>query len=124
MASAASSASICTSAHTLLRRTGAAASPIAPTRSEYQESYNFGFVDPYWTADGVSLGYNPNYYCHMIFERAMERMEADPLLGNISGKMIERLSGDCFNNLDIRVSNQKSARRSGSDRRAAWRARG
>ena len=27
-------------------------------RSEYQSSYNFGFVDPYWTADGVSLGYN------------------------------------------------------------------
>ncbi|HLA31075.1 MAG TPA: outer membrane protein assembly factor BamA, partial [Pseudomonas sp.] len=31
------------------------------TRSEYQESYNFGFVDPYWTADGVSLGYNAFY---------------------------------------------------------------
>src|SRR5690606_6930065 len=28
------------------------------TRSEYQSSYNFGFVDPYWTPDGVSLGYN------------------------------------------------------------------
>lgn len=31
------------------------------TRSEYQERYNFGFVDPYWTADGVSLGYNAFY---------------------------------------------------------------
>lgn len=31
------------------------------TRSEYQTSYNFGFVDPYWTADGVSLGYNAFY---------------------------------------------------------------
>ncbi|WP_439861274.1 outer membrane protein assembly factor BamA [Pseudomonas sp. MBLB4136] len=30
-------------------------------RSEYQTSYNFGFVDPYWTADGVSLGYNAFY---------------------------------------------------------------
>jgi len=28
------------------------------TRSEYQSAYNFGFVDPYWTVDGVSLGYN------------------------------------------------------------------
>ena len=27
-------------------------------RSEYQSSYNFGFVNPYWTPDGVSLGYN------------------------------------------------------------------
>ncbi|SDG91138.1 Beta-barrel assembly machine subunit BamA [Pseudomonas benzenivorans] len=31
------------------------------TRSEYQSRYNFGFVDPYWTADGVSLGYNAFY---------------------------------------------------------------
>jgi len=31
------------------------------TRSEYQTRYNFGFVDPYWTADGVSLGYNAFY---------------------------------------------------------------
>ncbi|VXB63491.1 Outer membrane protein assembly factor BamA [Pseudomonas sp. 8AS] len=31
------------------------------TRSEYQTSYNFGFVDPYWTPDGVSLGYNAFY---------------------------------------------------------------
>ncbi|MBS7663458.1 outer membrane protein assembly factor BamA [Pseudomonas lalucatii] len=30
-------------------------------RSEYQTSYNFGFVDPYWTPDGVSLGYNAFY---------------------------------------------------------------
>ncbi|MGX5220336.1 MULTISPECIES: outer membrane protein assembly factor BamA [Pseudomonas] len=28
------------------------------TRSEYQSRYNFGFVNPYWTPDGVSLGYN------------------------------------------------------------------
>nr|WP_298114894.1 outer membrane protein assembly factor BamA [uncultured Pseudomonas sp.] len=34
---------------------------IGLTRSEYQESYNFGFVDPYWTEDGVSLGYNAFY---------------------------------------------------------------
>ncbi|MBP8263795.1 MAG: outer membrane protein assembly factor BamA [Pseudomonas sp.] len=34
---------------------------IGLTRSEYQESYNFGFVDPYWTIDGVSLGYNAFY---------------------------------------------------------------
>ncbi|NQD93901.1 outer membrane protein assembly factor BamA, partial [Pseudomonas sp. CrR25] len=31
------------------------------TRSEYQTRYNFGFVDPYWTPDGVSLGYNAFY---------------------------------------------------------------
>ncbi|AKX44355.1 hypothetical protein AKN87_04025 [Thiopseudomonas alkaliphila] len=31
------------------------------TRSEYQQSYNFSFVDPYWTQDGVSLGYNMYY---------------------------------------------------------------
>lgn len=31
------------------------------TRSEYQTAYNFGFVDPYWTIDGVSLGYNGFY---------------------------------------------------------------
>ncbi|HBX55935.1 outer membrane protein assembly factor BamA [Pseudomonas sp. UBA2684] len=31
------------------------------TRSEYQSRYNFGFVDPYWTPDGVSLGYNAFY---------------------------------------------------------------
>jgi outer membrane protein insertion porin family len=31
------------------------------TRSEYQTRYNFGFVDPYWTVDGVSLGYNAFY---------------------------------------------------------------
>ena len=31
------------------------------TRSEYQTSYSFGFVDPYWTVDGVSLGYNAFY---------------------------------------------------------------
>ncbi|WP_039700220.1 BamA/TamA family outer membrane protein, partial [Pseudomonas aeruginosa] len=30
-------------------------------RSEYQTRYNFGFVDPYWTVDGVSLGYNAFY---------------------------------------------------------------
>jgi outer membrane protein insertion porin family len=34
---------------------------IGLTRSEYQSRYNFGFVDPYWTADGVSLGYNAFY---------------------------------------------------------------
>ena len=34
---------------------------IGLTRSEYQSRYNFSFVDPYWTADGVSLGYNAFY---------------------------------------------------------------
>ncbi|WP_434770944.1 outer membrane protein assembly factor BamA [Pseudomonas entomophila] len=34
---------------------------IGLNRSEYQTRYNFGFVDPYWTADGVSLGYNAFY---------------------------------------------------------------
>jgi outer membrane protein insertion porin family len=31
------------------------------TRSEYQTRYNFSFTDPYWTDDGVSLGYNAFY---------------------------------------------------------------
>ena len=30
------------------------------TRSEYQSRYNFGFVDPYWTEDGVSLATTPS----------------------------------------------------------------
>lgn len=34
---------------------------IGLNRSEYQTRYNFGFVDPYWTEDGVSLGYNAFY---------------------------------------------------------------
>ena len=34
---------------------------IGLTRSEYQSSYSFSFVDPYWTPDGVSLGYNAFY---------------------------------------------------------------
>lgn len=31
------------------------------SRSDYQSSYNFGILDPYWTMDGVSLGYNVFY---------------------------------------------------------------
>ena len=31
------------------------------TRSEYQSKYNIGFTDPYFTKDGVSLGYNAFY---------------------------------------------------------------
>ncbi|HHX33724.1 MAG TPA: outer membrane protein assembly factor BamA, partial [Gammaproteobacteria bacterium] len=31
------------------------------TRSDYQSNYNFSFVDPYWTVDGVSLGYHGFY---------------------------------------------------------------
>ena len=31
------------------------------TRSEYQSKYNIGFTNPYFTADGVSLGYNAFY---------------------------------------------------------------
>ncbi|SHL02631.1 outer membrane protein assembly factor BamA [Phytopseudomonas punonensis] len=34
---------------------------IGLTRSEYQSRYNFSFTDPYWTEDGVSLGYNAFY---------------------------------------------------------------
>jgi len=34
---------------------------IGLTKSDYQTRYNFGFVDPYWTVDGVSLGYNAFY---------------------------------------------------------------
>ena len=40
--------------------TGNSAS-IGLTRSEYQSKYNIGFTDPYFTADGVSLGYNAFY---------------------------------------------------------------
>jgi outer membrane protein insertion porin family len=31
------------------------------TRSEYQSKYNIGFTNPYFTTDGVSLGYNAFY---------------------------------------------------------------
>ncbi|TWI55492.1 Beta-barrel assembly machine subunit BamA [Pseudomonas duriflava] len=31
------------------------------TRSQYQTRYNFSFTDPYWTEDGISLGYNAFY---------------------------------------------------------------
>ncbi|MCP2073409.1 UNVERIFIED_ORG: outer membrane protein insertion porin family [Pseudomonas lini] len=31
------------------------------TRSSYQSKYNIGFTDPYFTPDGVSLGYNAFY---------------------------------------------------------------
>jgi len=31
------------------------------TRSEYQENYSFSFTDPYFTDDGVSLGYSAFY---------------------------------------------------------------
>ena len=31
------------------------------TRSKHQSRYNFGFTDPYFTKDGVSLGYNAFY---------------------------------------------------------------
>ncbi|MBD9396091.1 outer membrane protein assembly factor BamA [Pseudomonas sp. PDM11] len=34
---------------------------IGLTRSEYQSRYNFSYTDPYWTEDGVSLGYNAFY---------------------------------------------------------------
>nr|WP_288467020.1 outer membrane protein assembly factor BamA [uncultured Pseudomonas sp.] len=34
---------------------------IGLTRSEYQSRYNFSYTDPYWTEDGVSLGYNAIY---------------------------------------------------------------
>ncbi|WP_277962031.1 outer membrane protein assembly factor BamA [Pseudomonas sp. RIT-To-2] len=34
---------------------------IGLTKSEYQTRYNFSYVDPYFTPDGVSLGYNAFY---------------------------------------------------------------
>lgn len=34
---------------------------IGLTRSNYQTNYNFAFTDPYWTDDGISLGYNVFY---------------------------------------------------------------
>ncbi|WP_129211470.1 outer membrane protein assembly factor BamA [Candidatus Pseudomonas adelgestsugas] len=34
---------------------------IGLTRSEYQSRYNFSYLDPYWTTDGVSFGYNAFY---------------------------------------------------------------
>jgi outer membrane protein insertion porin family len=34
---------------------------IGLTRSTYQSKYNFGFTNPYFTPDGVSLGYNVFY---------------------------------------------------------------
>ncbi|MGP0016290.1 outer membrane protein assembly factor BamA [Pseudomonas sp.] len=43
---------------------------IGLTRSQYQSRYNFGYVDPYWTPDGVSLGYN-------VFYRTTDYSELD-----------------------------------------------
>ncbi len=34
---------------------------LSANRSEYQTSLSFGFLDPYFTVDGVSLGYNAFY---------------------------------------------------------------
>ena len=34
---------------------------IGMTRSDYQTNINFSYLDPYWTVDGVSLGYNVFY---------------------------------------------------------------
>jgi outer membrane protein insertion porin family len=34
---------------------------IGLTKSEYQTRYNFSYVDPYFTPDGVSLGYSAFY---------------------------------------------------------------
>jgi outer membrane protein insertion porin family len=34
---------------------------IGLTKSQYQTRYNFGYVNPYFTPDGVSLGYNAFY---------------------------------------------------------------
>jgi len=34
---------------------------LSANRSQYQTSLSFGFLDPYFTADGVSLGYNAFY---------------------------------------------------------------
>ena len=47
------------------------------TRSEYQSRYNFSYVDPYWTADGVSLGYN-------VFYRTTDYKELDVDVANYS----------------------------------------
>ena len=50
---------------------------IGLTRSEYQSRYNFSYVDPYWTADGVSLGYN-------VFYRTTDYKELDVDVANYS----------------------------------------
>ncbi|MDR7286446.1 outer membrane protein assembly complex protein YaeT, partial [Pseudomonas corrugata] len=41
---------------------------IGLTKSEYQSRYNFGFVDPYFTSDGVSMGYNL-FYNHTDYDK-------------------------------------------------------
>ncbi|WP_447593068.1 outer membrane protein assembly factor BamA [Aquipseudomonas campi] len=56
---------------------------IGLTRSEYQTRYNFGFVDPYWTADGVSLGYNAFY----------RTTDYDDLDVNVSSYAVDSLGG-------------------------------
>ncbi len=53
------------------------------TRSEYQTRYNFGFVDPYWTVDGVSLGYNAFY----------RTTDYDELDTNVSSYAVDSLGG-------------------------------
>ncbi|MGK4340389.1 outer membrane protein assembly factor BamA [Ectopseudomonas oleovorans] len=56
---------------------------IGLTRSEYQTRYSFGFVDPYWTVDGVSLGWNAFY----------RTTDYDKLNTNISSYAVDSLGG-------------------------------
>ncbi|MBN7118214.1 outer membrane protein assembly factor BamA [Ectopseudomonas oleovorans] len=56
---------------------------IGLTRSEYQTRYSFGFVDPYWTVDGVSLGWNAFY----------RTTDYDELNTNISSYAVDSLGG-------------------------------
>lgn len=56
---------------------------IGLTRSEYQTRYSFGFVDPYWTVDGVSLGWNAFY----------RTTDYDELKTKISSYAVDSLGG-------------------------------
>lgn len=56
------------------------------TRSDYQSNYNFSFVDPYWTVDGVSLGYH-GFYRTTDYDKLkvdVSRYSVDSLGGGIN----------------------------------------
>jgi len=52
-------------------------------RSEYQENYSFGFVNPYFTDDGVSFGYNAFY----------RKTNYDKLKVNVSSYSVDSYGG-------------------------------
>jgi len=57
---------------------------IALNRSETQDSYNLSFVDPYFTLDGVSRGYNLFYRVTKFDARNVSNYVTNSMGGNMS----------------------------------------